>query len=980
MRNQFAQHVLDQIEIVDLIGEDVALEKNKAKCPFKDHSDTNPSFVVYPETQSFYCFGCKRGGTAIDYVMHRDNVKASEAIRILCEWANILMPSWTEEEKVEWEKQKAEKDQICKILKAAFQIYHDEMDEIHRDYFRGRGLADKTIDDELLGYAPDSDTFLFSHLHDKYDAKDLLLSGLFVKVSGGIKDAYQRRYIFPYWNRGKIVYSIGRLDTDDPNEISQLPEWNRGKYKKHLTKNERHPYVSEAIENVIWNADCVRAYNRGFIAEGIVDGLHAKQISELTSCGVISPVTKQFSNKDYELLKELTKHWEITYVIADNEVSQEGLKGALKTMKILFEAGRDVRLILPPRPENVEKVDLADFLTGGFVTADNHNVPSDQRGNRIEELKQLMNEAPDYIEWEINEAVELPDRDRPKATREIFSLLTNVDERLELEHYADLMQKAKLVTGKRLFWGALKDAKVEKVKERKQEQMKFLEKESPELFLRVQIEEIRKNKYAKAFEIKKDVSGVVLDEMRERGRFYRTPTDQYYWFSRDLTRLVEIGDKFFEQLVNDRFGLNRTEAEYEYLIADLETEAGRRGKESEIYRFAHYDKDNHILYIDRNDFQMYKLDGKNIELLPNGTNGVLFITDLQNEPFKLKDIGGEEYLRPLIIDPTNFVSGEHVNLNPDEQKYLFQIWLYTLFFEELQPTKPIQVFIGPQGSGKTTRQRIVGQWLFGQRFNVQSIGGEDDFIATITHNYFAVFDNVDTYQKWLNDRLAQAATGQRIEKRELYTTNRLVRYFPRCFLSLNSREPKFKRPDVVDRLLLFRVQRLEKFQSESRLLGKIDKSRNEIWSEMLIDLNQIVAALKDDDEPFLSQHRMADWAELGWRIAKTQNAGDYFVELLEKMDREQSEFVLEDNPVYQCLEGLLLEKGKLIDMSSAELYKLFKEYAEKDDIDFTFKSTRSLGKHLRSILTDLKEFFKITEDKKNNCWVYSFELKSEKQT
>ena len=957
MRGEFVQSILGEVDIIQLISEDVALEKNTAKCPFPDHSDTNPSFVVYPETQSFYCFGCQRGGSVIDYVMHRDGVMAGEAIRILCEWANIPLPEWTEEEKAKWEKQKVEKDTICPILKEAFQIYHDEMTETDRDYFLRRGLKTKTIDKELLCYAPDDDTFLFNRLKDKYDAKDLLSSGLFVKIKGGIRDAYQRRYLFPYWYQGKIVYSIGRLNTDDPKEIEQLSEWNRGKYKKHLTHTEKHSYVSDTIENVIYNADSVKANDSGIITEGIVDALLAKQ----AGFGVISPVTTKFAKRDIEKLCKLSKNWNTVYIINDNEVSKEGLVGALQTAETIFKDGGDVRLVTLPLPEGVDKIDLADFLQDG----------------RIDELKQLMAEAPDYINWKISEATFFSGKEKLKATQEIFTLLTNVDERLFLEHYAELMQNAELVKGKRLFWGALKDAKIEQAKKRKQEHYKQVEETNPELYLFLQIQDVRKNKYSKAFEIKQDVSRIIIDDMREHGRFYRTPAAQYYWFSRERKRLCEIGDKFFEQLVNDCYGLNRSETEYDYLIADLETEAGGRGKESEIYRFAHYDRDNHVLYIDRNDFQMYKLDGKSIELLPNAAEGVLFITDLQNEPFELKNIGEEEYLRPLIIEPTNFVSGEHVNLDPDEQKYLFQTWLYMLFFEELQPTKPIQVFIGPQGSGKTTRQRIVGQFLLGHHFNVQGVGGEDDFIATITHNYFAVFDNVDTYKDWLNDRLAQAATGQRIEKRELYTTNRLVRYYPRCFLSLNSREPKFKRPDVVDRLLLFRVQRLEQFQSEARLLGEIQKYRNELWSEMLIDLNQIVAALKEDNESFSSQHRMADWAELGWRIAKTQDAGDYFVELLEKMDKERSEFVLEENPIFLCLDIWLANpKNHGREVTASTLYNEFQIVAEQEKMSFTFKNAKSFGIHLRNILGNLKEFFGV-EAKKTDRWYYAFTPKKD---
>lgn len=960
------QQVLDEIDIVQLISEDVTIENNKAQCPFPDHDDAHPSFVVYPNTRSFFCFGCKRGGTVIDYIMYRDNVTAGEAIRILCEKYNIPMPQWSDEEKKAWEKEQAEKPIALTILTEAAEYYHGRLTHERRESFHNRGLNDETINNLKLGYA-DGSLYPAFKKAGKHNDACLLLSGLFKRFSDGtIRDSFERRYMFPYWNKGRTVYFIGRLDTDDPTEIEQLPKWNRAKYKKLSTFDEKkRPYISQAVRNdYFYGEDSVGENEIGIITEGVVDCIHLLQAGY--SC--ISPVTEEFKAGDFPKLTKLSKQWKTVYIANDNEESGIGEQGAVKTAQYLFEQGLNVRIATVPRPENIKKVDVADFF----------NVPTEQYEQRKKDFQTILNEAPNFIRWKISKATELSKENKLEATRDIFSHLTTISDRLELERYIELMEKAELVKGKRLFWGALKDAKIEQAKKRKQEQMKLLESESPELFLKAQIEEIRKSKYEKGFRIKRQVSDLVIDDMREHGRFYRTPTDQYYWFSREKKRLCEMGDKFFEQLVNDHYGLNRTEAEYDYLIAHLETEAGRRGKESEIYRFAHYDKDNHILYIDRNDFQMYRLDGKNIDLVPNGANGILFITDLQNEPFEIKNIGKEKYLSPLIIDPTNFIQGEYVNLIANEQRDLFQIWLYTLFFEELQPTKPIQVFIGPQGSGKTTRQRIVGQWLFGRHFNVQGINAEDDFIATITHNYFAVFDNVDTYQKWLNDRLAQVATGQRIEKRELYTTNRLVRYYPRCFLSLNSREPKFKRPDVVDRLLLFRVQRLEKFASEARILGKIHKYRDELWSEMLNDLNQIIATIKDDDEPFSSQHRMADWAELGWRIAKAmQDAGDWFLELLEKMDKEQSTFLLEEDPIFLCLDVWIDKpnnQGR--EVTASTLYNEFQIIAEQEKMSFTFKNATSFGIHLRNIVSNLEEFFNVKAEKKER-WYYEFAKKDE---
>ena len=229
---------------------------------------------------------------------------------------------------------------------------------------------------------------------------------------------------------------------------------------------------------------------------------------------------------------------------------------------------------------------------------------------------------------------------------------------------------------------------------------------------------------------------------------------------------------------------------------------------------------------------------------------------------------------------------------------------------------------------------------------------------------------------WLNDRLAHTATGKMIQKRKLYTTNENIRFFPKCFLGLNAREPKFKRDDVVDRLLLFRVKRLSSIRSEHIIIDNMLTHRNELWSELLNDLNEIVAALAADDEPFASQHRMADWANLGWRIAKTQGLGDSFVKLLEKMDKEQSMFLLEDNVVFLCLDAWLAEpsnQGR--EVTSSTLYNEFQIIAEREKMSFTFKNTTSFGIHLRNILSNLAEFFDVRTEKKKNKWTYTFNLK-----
>jgi DNA primase len=806
--------------------------------------------------------------------------------------------------------------------------------------------------------------------HGQDIVDDLLKTGLFFKSKSGIRDRYQERYVIPYWYKNEIVFSIGR-------SIDPLISAHK-KYVKHLTHSDKYPYVSSvAVKHIVYGEDTVRGAKVVIITEGIFDALLGKQAGYT----VISPITTKFSDKDNNRLAELCKHAETVYLLNDNEANKAGEIGALKTARVLNKASVNVKIGTIPRPEGVDKVDLADFIV--------------EKGDKAkEQVDILLAEAVDILTFELQQIPE--DTDKLELVDKIKDVLflaveaggeiewlrawlkTKVKERFDLttddvRNYYSLLSKLH----KEYSEAREQEQKQQRREARKEELNELKDKDFAE-YLKALIHDVRVQR-VKIFQIKQRVSEIVRDDMRERGKFYKTRTDQYYYFNNETRQLIEVGDKTFEHYTNDRYQLNSTEKEYEYLVADLEAEAGLRGELQEVYRFAHYDTDRHTLCIDRNDNQFYRLNGDTIDLLANGSGGVLFISDISHEPFKIVDIADKKFIEPLIIEPTNFIIGEHVNLNKPEQETLLNVWLHTLFFEELQPTKPILTFLGEKGSGKTTRQKTIGKWLIGENFNVQGINEEDDFLATITGNYLASFDNVDCYKKWLNDRLAQVATGQRIERRKLYTTNEIARYYPRCFVTLNSREPKFRRDDVVDRLLLFKVERLEHFRSEGRILKEIANNRNYLWSELLQNLNMIVKALREDTSSFTSNYRMADFAELGWRIAKTDDAGDLWLALLEKMQKERSEFLLFEDPIYQTIYTVLSTGHTMEDMTTSQLYSVLRECAEKDDIAFTdyVKSAMSLGKRLGHLLHELQEYFDITRRQDKTGWRYTITQKPE---
>ena len=108
------------------------------------------------------------------------------------------------------------------------------------------------------------------------------------------------------------------------------------------------------------------------------------------------------------------------------------------------------------------------------------------------------------------------------------------------------------------------------------------------------------------------------------------------------------------------------------------------------------------LYIYNNEDKLYRLNGKKVEALDNGTDGVIFLSDPLHQAFNYQAGSDANMVNKLIVDPINFTTSAWTQMSADEQRALFSVWLFSLFFESMLPTKPIQFFQGEKGSGKST--------------------------------------------------------------------------------------------------------------------------------------------------------------------------------------------------------------------------------------------------------------------------------------
>jgi len=350
-------------------------------CPCGHESKEGRCFTVYPSTNSAYCFHCRTPFDVINLVEKAINLSFIES----CNWLSktyhqhyLMSKKMTPEERAAHEATIQEQKTIFSILTETARFYHEKLladVEIKNHLIINHyGFNEETISTNSLGYSIGEG--LLNHLLlKKFKKENIIATGLFVKKGNQLFEFFNNRLTFPYWNAGKVVYFIGRRTDRTPDKPRE-----EAKYIKLPVHNEKHPYVSPLISNqYYYGEDSIRGQNIIYIAEGVTDCLALLQAGK--PC--ISPVTVQFREADFPRLEKLTKNVQKIYLIPDNEENEAGIKGAMATADKSEESGRKVYIIELPRPDDVEKVDLNEFL----------------RDHSMEDFNKLVEQA--KAPWEI---------------------------------------------------------------------------------------------------------------------------------------------------------------------------------------------------------------------------------------------------------------------------------------------------------------------------------------------------------------------------------------------------------------------------------------------------------------------------------------------------------------------------------------------------------------------------------------------------
>jgi len=224
LNDSFLQELKYKTDVEDIISSYVSLKRRGSTlvglCPF--HNEKTPSFTVYPDTQSFYCFGCGAGGDAVGFIRRIENLDYVDAVKLLAERAGMQMPQDGFDDTLGKRRRR-----ILEANREAARFYHSylmsDSGKTGLNYFLNRGLSRKTITKFGLGMAPDSWDMLIKHLKAKgFSLTEMLDAGLVKKGPKSYYDNFRNRVMTPIIDvRGNVIAFGGRvLDDSKPKYIN----------------------------------------------------------------------------------------------------------------------------------------------------------------------------------------------------------------------------------------------------------------------------------------------------------------------------------------------------------------------------------------------------------------------------------------------------------------------------------------------------------------------------------------------------------------------------------------------------------------------------------------------------------------------------------------------------------------------------------------------------------------------------------------
>lgn len=369
----FLQELKLRNDITEIVSSYVNLKRRGRNmvglCPF--HGEKTPSFNVYTENGSFYCFGCGVGGDVITFIMKIENLDYVDAVKFLAQRAGLEIPENTYDDSLSKLRKR-----VYEANREAARFYYDTLNSpigrMGLDYFHSRALTDRTIRHFGLGFSDDKHTSLCRHLKSKgFSENEIVAANLaFASKRGkGIYDRFSNRVMFPIIDlRGNVIAFGGRILTDEK--------------PKYLNTSDTPVFKKSA--NLFSLNNAKNSGSRTLIlCEGYMDVIAVNQAGITNAVATLGTA---LTSEQAVLMKRYADEVVICY-----DSDEAGQKATARAIPILRNAGLLVRVLTVPNGKDPDEFIRSKGADGPAA----FKAAIEKSGNdveyRLQKLKQSYN-------------------------------------------------------------------------------------------------------------------------------------------------------------------------------------------------------------------------------------------------------------------------------------------------------------------------------------------------------------------------------------------------------------------------------------------------------------------------------------------------------------------------------------------------------------------------------------------------------------
>lgn len=321
----FIDELIARNPIEDVVGQYVSLKRSGSNlfglCPF--HGEKTASFSVAPDKGIYYCFGCHKGGGAINFMMEVEGLSYPDAVRKLAERVGMEVP-----EDEQYQSRYRQQERLWALMKEAARYFHSQLyapvGAEGLQYAQKRGMLKGTLTKFGIGFAPNTWNGLCDAMRAKgYTDQELRDAGLVSEKNGRIYDRFRNRLMFPIIDtRGNIIGFGGRVMDDSTPKYLNSPEtliFNKRKnlFGLNLAKKSKLGYL--------------------ILVEGYMDAIALHQYG--FDCAVASLGTSL--TEEHATL--LSRYTEQVYLIYDAD--EAGQRAAQRAIPMLERAGLRIKVL-----------------------------------------------------------------------------------------------------------------------------------------------------------------------------------------------------------------------------------------------------------------------------------------------------------------------------------------------------------------------------------------------------------------------------------------------------------------------------------------------------------------------------------------------------------------------------------------------------------------------------------------------------------